>query len=114
MYIWCGVTFDTAGSWSFDNDTVRNVAIFDVNNNSSYHADKRKNNFLILGAGPTFWINGSFGSPEEKFNFNFTKAKTKCCLCLHYDADNSYLFVNGKVIFKFKASNKNVNFPSQF
>ena len=33
---------------------------------------------------------------------------------LHYNADNSYLFVNGKEIFKFKADNKNVNFPTQF
>ena len=33
---------------------------------------------------------------------------------LHYNADNSYLFVNGKEIFKFKADNKNINFPTQF
>ena len=25
-----------------------------------------KNNFLILGLGPTFGVNGSFGSPEKK------------------------------------------------
>ena len=35
-------------------------------------------------------------------------------MSLHYNADNSYLFVNGKEIFKFKADNKNVNFPSRF
>ena len=35
-------------------------------------------------------------------------------MSLHYDSDNSYLFVNGKEICKFKASNKNSNFPSQF
>ena len=33
---------------------------------------------------------------------------------MHYNADNSYLFVNGNEIFKFKADNKNVNFPAQF
>ena len=33
---------------------------------------------------------------------------------LHYNADNSYLFVDGKEIIKFKADNKNVNFPTQF
>ena len=33
---------------------------------------------------------------------------------LHYNADNSYFFVNEKVIFKSKAYNKNVNFPTQF
>ena len=35
-------------------------------------------------------------------------------MSLHCNSDNSYLFVNGKEIYKFKASNKNVNFPSQF
>ena len=35
-------------------------------------------------------------------------------MSLHYNADNSYLFVNGKEIFKFKTDNKNVNFPTQF
>ena len=30
-----------------------------------------------------------------------------------YNGDNSYLFVNGKEIYKFKANIKNVDFPSQ-
>ena len=51
-------------------------------------------------------INGSFGAPGKKININFTKAKTKFCLSLHYNAENSYLFVNGKETYKFKASNK--------
>ena len=76
--------------------------------------DNRKNNFLILGEDPTYGINGGFGSPEKKFGINFTKANTTFCLSLHYNADNGYLFVNGKKIFKFKADNKNVNFPTQF
>ena len=32
----------------------------------------------------------------------------------HYNANNSYLLVNEKEIFKFKGDNKNVNFPTQF
>ena len=35
-------------------------------------------------------------------------------MSLHYNADNSYLFVNGKEIFKFKTDIKNVNFPTRF
>ena len=53
-------------------------------------------------------------SPEKKFSINFTKANTKFCLSLHYNADNSYLFVNGKEIITFKVDNKNVNFPIRF
>ena len=103
------MTFDSAGSWSFDNDFTRNVIIFGVDNSSSSHFDNRKNDFLILGEGPTYDTNGSV---EKRFSINFTKANTKSCLSLHYNADNSYLFVNGKEIFKFIADNKNVNFPN--
>ena len=48
------------------------------------------------------------------FSINFSKVNTKFCLSLHYHADNSYLFVNGRDIYKFKGDNKNVNFPTQF
>ena len=68
----------------------------------------------MLGEGPTYGINWSFGSPEKKFSINFTKTKGKFCWSLQYNADNSYLFFNEKEIFKFKANNKNVNFPTQF
>ena len=33
---------------------------------------------------------------------------------MHSSPDNSYFFVNEKEIFKFKANNKNFNFPSEF
>ena len=49
-----------------------------------------------------------------KFDINFNKAKTKFYLSLHYNSGNSYLFVNGKEICKFKANSKNINFTSQF
>ena len=57
---------------------------FGVDNSSSSHSDNRNNNFLVLGEGPIYGINGSFGSPEKKFTVSFTKANTKCCLVLHF------------------------------
>ena len=89
---------------------ISSIKNSDIKNSSSSHADNSKNNVLILDEGPTFGINGSFGSPEKKCSINFTTANTKFCLRWHYNADNSYLFDNGKEIFKFKADNKNVNF----
>ena len=109
VYSGYGITFNSTDWWSFGNDTARNVIIFGVDNSSSLHVGNRTNNVLILGLGPTFGIYGSFGLPEKKFSINFTKANTKFCLSLHYNADNSYLFVNAKEIIKFKADNKNVN-----
>ena len=88
--------------------------MFGVDNSSSSHAENCKNNVLVLGEGQTYSFNGSFGLPGKKFIIGFTKANTKLCLSLHYNANNSYLFVNGKEIFKFKADNENVNFPTQF
>ena len=37
-YVYTGyrITFDSAGVWSFDNDTPRNVTIFGVDNSSSF------------------------------------------------------------------------------
>ena len=65
MYVYSsyGIRFYNAGSWSFDNDTAKNVILFGVDNSLSSHADNHKNNFLVLGEGSTF---GSFGSPEKK------------------------------------------------
>ena len=90
------ITFDSAGSWGFDNDFARNAIIFSADNRSLSHSDNRKDDFLILGWGPPYGINGNLESPEKKFNIDFTKANTKICLSLHYNAGNSYLFVNRK------------------
>ena len=114
MYSGNGITFDSGGSWSFDNGTASNVIIFGVDSRSSSHVDNRKNNFLILDLGPTYGINGRFGSVEKKFSINFTKSNTKFYLSLHNNSDNSYLFFSEKEIIKFKADNKNVNFLTRF
>ena len=73
-----------------------------------------KKDFLIVGEGDTFVINGSFGAPEKNLILFLLKQRKKHCLSLHYNSDKTYLFVNGKKIYKFKPSHKNVSFPSQF
>ena len=42
---------------------------------------------------------------EKMYSVNFTVTKKKFCLSLHYNGGNSYLFVNGTEIIKFKAKN---------
>ena len=37
------------------------------------------------------------------YSINFTVTKKKFCLSLHYNGENSYLFMNGIEIYKFKA-----------
>ena len=93
VYTGYGITFDSAGSWSFDNGIAR---MFDVDNSSSSHADNFKNNFLVLGEDPTFTVNRMFGSPDKMFSINFSKGNRKFCLSFHYNGNNSHLFVNPK------------------
>ena len=59
----------------------------------------------MLCGCPRYGVDGSSGSPEKTFSINFAD-KMLVIIC--------YLFVNWKEIFKFKANNKNVNFPTQF
>ena len=42
------------------------------------------------------------------YSINFTVTKKKFCLSLHYNGANSYSFVNGTEIYKFKAKNSNI------
>ena len=42
------------------------------------------------------------------YEINFIGTKRRFCLSLHYNGANSYLFVNGVEIFKFKAKDSEV------
>ena len=39
---------------------------------------------------------------------NFTEKNEKICLSLHYNGANSYLFLNGTEIYKFKAKDSEI------
>ena len=45
---------------------------------------------------------------EKLYSINFTKKNTKFCLSLHYNGANSYLFVNGTEIIKFRAKDSEI------
>ena len=47
-------------------------------------------------------INDTTLCAEKVYNQNFTQPSKKFVLSLHYNGDDSYLFVNGKQEFKFK------------
>ena len=42
------------------------------------------------------------------YSINFTVTKKRFCLSLHYNRANSYLFVDGTEIIKFKAKDSNI------
>ena len=73
----------------------------------SAHIDNKKKYILILGKGPTQGLEHTL-TAEKMYSINFTVTKKKFCLSLHYNGANSYLFVNGTEIYKFKAKDSEI------
>ena len=92
-----GIVFDGADWWSFGNDFAGTVVIFGIDNSSSSHADNRKNNFSVLGKELSDDITGRVCVAAQKFSIIFIKARTKLCLSLLDNYDNSYLLVNNNI-----------------
>ena len=71
------------------------------------HIDNKKQDILILGNGWTQGLEHTL-TAEKLYSINFTKENTKFCLSLHYNGANSYLFVNGIEIIRFKAKDSEI------
>ena len=74
---------------------------------SSTKIDNRKKDILILGKGPIQGLEHTL-TAEKMYSINFTVTNRKFCLSLHYNGANSYLFVNGTEIYKFKAKDSEI------
>ena len=103
-----GIGFDRKEFFSIGDEIGRNVIIFGVDMSSSLHIDNKKKDILILGKGPTQGLEHTL-TAEKLYSINFTKEKTKFGLSLHYNGANSYLFVNGTEVIKFKAKDFKIN-----
>ena len=75
--------------------------------NSSALVDNKKKDIFILGKGPTQGLEHTL-TAEKMYWISFTVTKSKFCLSLHYNGENSYLFVNGTEIHKFKAKDSEI------
>ena len=102
-----GIGFHRETSFSIGNEIGKNVIIFGVDMSLSTKIDNRKKDILILGKGPTQGLEHTL-SAEKMYSINFTVTKKKFCLSLHYNGANSYLFVNGTEIIKFKAKDSEI------
>ena len=63
---------------------------------------------IILGKGLRQGLGHTLAA-EKLYSIYFTKENTKVCLSLHYKGANSYLFVNGAEIIKFKAKDSEIS-----
>ena len=62
-----------------------------------------KKDILILGKDPTQGLGEHSLTAEKMYSINFSATGKRFCLSLHYNGANSYLFVNGTEMIKFKA-----------
>ena len=69
--------------------------------------DNKKKDILALGIGPTEGLEHTL-TAEKTYSINITVTKKKFCLSLHYNGADSYLFVNGTKIYKFKAKDSEI------
>ena len=104
-----GICLDEGGTFSKGGiNNGRNVLIFGVHENSLVHANNKANNIYVLGDLFVQSINDTKLYAEKIYSQNFTTANKKIVLSLHYDSDNSYLFVNSKQELKFKAKDDQI------
>ena len=116
-----GICFGEASNFSFGNIVNgKNVIIFGADVSFSSHERNRQSEIYVLGKD---FIEGvtTVGPPvltgktskrtkiyaEKVYKHKFTKPNEKFVLSLHYNGDNSYLFVNGGEELKFKAKTSN-------
>ena len=94
----------TEGGFAHTTD-ARNVLIFGVDMSFSAHKTNRANHIYVMGTGLTQGIHDTTLNAEKNFYRNFTDPGKKFMLSLHYNGDDSYLFVNGRQVLKFKCKN---------
>ena len=103
-----GLGFDSKGVFSHPTGSFgNNAVIFGMDASGSIHASNQANNILVLGKSFT-QISNTTIYVEQMCSINFSATKKRFSLSLHYNGNNSYLFVNGKEIIKFKAKDSEI------
>ena len=103
-----GIGSDRKSSFSFPSGVFgQNIIIFGVDMSSSVHVINKKKYILILCKSPIQRLEHTI-TAGKMYSINFTVTKKKFCLGLDYNGVNSYLFVNGTEIDKFKAKDSEI------
>ena len=75
---------------------------------SSVHANNKTINILVRGKDFVQGLDNTTIYTENLYSINFSENNKKFCLSLHYNGANSYLFVNGTEIDKFKEKDSEI------
>ena len=106
IYSGYGIGFDHTGTCTHPKGGIAiNVVIFGADMSGSVHASNKTQNILVLGKACIQKINNTTIYAEKMYSPNFSVENKIFVLGLHYNGDNSYLFVNGQKVTRFKAKN---------
>ena len=104
-----GICFNEGGTFSKGNiSNGNNILIFGAHENSLVHANNKANNIYVMGDLFVQGINDTTLYAKKLYSQNFTAVNKKFVLSLHYNGDDSYLFINGKRELKFKAKDDQI------
>ena len=104
-----GTCFDEGGMFSeVSINNGRNILIFGVHQSSLLQSNNKANNIYVMGKDFVQGINNTTLYADKVYSQNFTQPSKKFVLSLHYNGDDSYLFVNGKQESKFKCKTENL------
>ena len=67
-----------------------------------------KKDILILVKGPSQGLDDTTLTAEKEYSINFNEQHKEFYLSLRYNCVNSYIFVNGVEIYKFKAKDSKI------
>ena len=98
-----GVCYDFDGDFSFGNNLkARSLIIFGVA--SSTYSTNKANNFYMLGNILTQSIKGTTTYADKRYKTDLSIPEKMYVMSMHYNGDDSYLFINGTQELKFKAA----------
>ena len=105
IYTGWGIGFGRNGTFGHsEGGTARNIIIFGVDMPGSIHASNKTKNFLVLGKGIRYFqlIENTTIYAKKTYSPSFNAENRIFVLSLHYNGDNSFLFVNGQKVTQFK------------
>ena len=109
IYSGYGIGFDNTGEFTHpEGNLARKMIIFGADMSRSAHASNKTQNILVLGKAFIQQINNTIIYAEKMYSPNFSVQNKIFVLSLHYNGDNSYLFVNGQKVIQFKAKNSEI------
>ena len=88
--------------------------VIKANMSGSVHASNKTQNILALGKAFMQKINNTTIYADKMYSPNFSVENKIFVLSLHYNSDNSYLFVNSQKVTQFKAKNSEIKANRMF